>query len=159
MDCDDNNANVYPGNSEILYNSLDDDCNALTLDDDLDMDGFILEDDCDDNDPNINPDAEEVPKNGIDEDCDGSDLISATHLFNNTKLKIYPNPCTSVINIEYKDYKNLRVKIYDSQGKLCLKTNASKIIDTDCLKEGLYLIYIQDANLEQTVIERIIKVD
>ncbi len=68
-DCDDNNPNINPGNSEITYNGIDDDCNPSTLDDDLDQDGFTIHVDCDDNNFAINPNAIEVPYNSIDEDC------------------------------------------------------------------------------------------
>ena len=34
------------------YDGIDNDCNPDTLDDDLDQDGYSLEDDCDDLDPN-----------------------------------------------------------------------------------------------------------
>ncbi len=68
QDCDDANADVYPGNSETPYNGLDDDCDDSTPDDDLDGDGHPLADDCDDNDPTVNPDAVEAC-NGVDDDC------------------------------------------------------------------------------------------
>ncbi len=32
VDCNDNNAQVNPGHAEVLYNGVDDDCNAATLD-------------------------------------------------------------------------------------------------------------------------------
>ena len=74
FDCDDTNPNVNPDQTEMPYNGVDDDCNAATLDDDLDQDGFLQEDDCDDDNPDINPDQTEIPYNGIDEDCNSATL-------------------------------------------------------------------------------------
>ena len=62
---------VNPGLTEVPYNGKDDDCNATTLDDDLDSDGYPIATDCDDNDPGINPSAIEIC-NGIDDNCNGS---------------------------------------------------------------------------------------
>ena len=39
-DCDDNNPNRYPGNTEIC-NEVDEDCDPATLGDDLDGDGYV----------------------------------------------------------------------------------------------------------------------
>jgi len=69
-DCDDNNPNINPGQSETPYNGVDDDCVPATLDDDLDEDGFGIVDDCDDTDPTIYPGAPEVC-DAIDNNCDG----------------------------------------------------------------------------------------
>ena len=94
-DCDDSNANVYPGAIETPDNIIDEDCNGLygyTFYPDKDGDGFgagspVILDldlgeetpvnystndaDCDDNNDAINPLADEIFNNGIDDNCNG----------------------------------------------------------------------------------------
>lgn len=96
-DCDDSNADVYPGATEIPNNLIDEDCNgqiAITFYVDQDEDGFgnpnssnVIEidsydsdapngyswvaGDCNDDNAFINPKADEIPENGIDDNCDG----------------------------------------------------------------------------------------
>ena len=96
-DCNDNNPNIFPGNTEICDN-LDNDCDLLVDEgltfvsyyQDLDGDsygnasvmlssctpplGYVLNStDCQDNAATINPAAFDIPGNGIDEDCSGLD--------------------------------------------------------------------------------------
>ncbi|MEK7392957.1 MAG: putative metal-binding motif-containing protein, partial [Fibrobacterota bacterium] len=73
-DCDDTRAGVNPGATETPYNGLNDDCNPLTKDDDLDGDGYPAATDCNDNNAGINPAATDIPYDGIDQDCSGSDF-------------------------------------------------------------------------------------
>ena len=71
IDCDDNDPDIYPGKIEIPYDGKDNDCNPLTLDDDLDRDGFPIANDCDDSNPDVNPGSNEICGNGVDDNCDG----------------------------------------------------------------------------------------
>lgn len=52
-DCDDFNPGAFPGNDEVPYNGVDDDCDPATRDDDADGDGFPLATDCDDENPDV----------------------------------------------------------------------------------------------------------
>jgi hypothetical protein len=70
VDCNDRDAAVHPGATEITYNGIDDDCDPATPDDDLDGDGFLSSVDCADEDASIHPGADEHC-DGRDEDCDG----------------------------------------------------------------------------------------
>ncbi len=70
-DCDDSNDEIGPQIEEIPYDGTDNDCDENTLDDDIDGDGFGVDEDCDDEDPGAYPGAEESWGNEIDDDCDG----------------------------------------------------------------------------------------
>jgi hypothetical protein len=75
-DCDDEDATVYPGATEVPYDGIDQDCSGEDLTD-VDGDGYDAEvvggNDCDDDDPDINPEAIDIAGDGIDQDCDGED--------------------------------------------------------------------------------------
>jgi hypothetical protein len=77
LDCDDSDANVYPGAIE-LCDRIDQDCDGEDLVD-VDGDGFSPceginqnQIDCDDNNADVYPGAIEVCGNATDEDCSGS---------------------------------------------------------------------------------------
>ena len=71
-DCDDTNANVYPGAAEVC-DGLDNDCDGFLSGSELDNDGdtyAACEGDCDDTNANVNPSAPE-DCNGVDDNCNG----------------------------------------------------------------------------------------
>ncbi|MFT5587764.1 MAG: hypothetical protein ACI9VR_005377, partial [Cognaticolwellia sp.] len=72
-DCDDGDPLVNPGAVELACNGLDDECDARTPDDELDLDGVESAEDCDDSDPDRSPDLLEIWYDGVDQDCDGND--------------------------------------------------------------------------------------
>ncbi|MED5372031.1 MAG: MopE-related protein [Myxococcota bacterium] len=72
QDCDDADASINPGASEVPYDGIDQDCDGADLTD-VDGDGFDGDDDdCDDEDAEVNPDATEIWYDDTDQDCDGS---------------------------------------------------------------------------------------
>ncbi|MEC7241695.1 MAG: putative metal-binding motif-containing protein [Myxococcota bacterium] len=69
VDCNDGDRDINPGEEEIPYDGVDNDCDGETPDDDRDGDSFGIENDCDDTDETIYPNAPEIC-DGIDNNCD-----------------------------------------------------------------------------------------
>ena len=123
---------------------------------DMDGDGYLSQFECDDNNASINPSATEIADNGIDEDCDGADLISSLHELASTKVMIFPNPTSELINIVFDGPLNFKIKLYNAQGKLVHTSTNSKQITLDRFISGTYLLEIIDLNTKQKIVDRIV---
>jgi hypothetical protein len=78
-DCNDQNAAIHPGATEIPNNDVDENCDGIKAMD-ADHDGHLAPpagDDCNDGNAAIHPGATDVPGNGVDENCDGRDASFA----------------------------------------------------------------------------------
>jgi len=143
---------------EIPYNGIDDDCNPSTVDDDLDGDGFGVDEDCNDEDSGINPDAEEIPGNGIDEDCDGIDGSSSVFEVSGESVKVYPNPTQGQVFIE-SGIKNIEITLIDNQGRMIRSWSGVNSIDLSAFNAGSYYLDIKDVKNQDRVIEKIMIID
>lgn len=70
-DCNDYDANVYPGAADQWYDSVDSNCDSAP-DFDQDQDGYPIGIDCLDESATVYPGALDTPYDGIDADCDGT---------------------------------------------------------------------------------------
>jgi hypothetical protein len=71
-DCDDAQADIHSGATEIC-NGVDDDCDEVLLDGEQDEDGdsaLVCAGDCDDTDESVSPSADEICDDETDNDCD-----------------------------------------------------------------------------------------
>ncbi len=74
-DCDDDDPRAVPG-AEESCDGVDNDCDGLVPEDELDADADGLstcDGDCDDGDGGVSPLAEEIAGDGVDQDCNGLD--------------------------------------------------------------------------------------
>lgn len=71
-----------------------------------------------------------------------NNLTLGSESFTNAKVKLYPNPVETILNLELSELEQLNeVKIYNSLGAL-IQTSSESILNVSALESGYYLISI-----------------
>lgn len=77
-------------------------------------------------------------------------FLGSSDLNNDSNFKIYPTPCTGLLNIQIPEHEkgNLQLKIYDFMGKLVYareipNLNPNQQIDLENLANGMYFLEIK----------------
>lgn len=135
-DCDDTNADSYPGDVE-WCDGVDNDCSGAADDGDYDGDGYVVCDDCDDGDASLNPGESEVC-DGADNDCDGlvdNDATDASTFYGDADGDGYGDPTSSMEDctapsgyvLDATDCDDTRDWAYPGGSEVCWEA-----VDADC---------------------------
>lgn len=121
------------------------------------------DDDCNDNNAAINPNATEVANDGMDNDCDGQiDETSAATDTANKAWKLYPNPTSGNLNIEFQYAGKLQVQLTRPDGILLTTvsldfSNGVATMNLSDIPKGVYMLYATDAQGNRRFAEQVIK--
>jgi hypothetical protein len=173
-DCNDGNASVNPGATDIVANGIDEDCDGMFQwyqDSDGDTYGSttVVQSgnstsgagesnnslDCDDTRPAVNPGATEIEGNGLDDDCNPStpDIPLGIEEFEKYGFSYYPNPVSSSLILKTKINID-KVSVYNMLGQEVIKTYPNHIedeIDMTNLQNGVYFVKVLVNNSSKTI--------
>lgn len=86
---------------------------------------------------------------GLSVRCIKDNISYIKDINENKYIQVYPNPTTEIITIQIIDPKNIKLQIFDMNGKCILKEelrNEINYIDVSMLIKGMYLIQIIENN-------------
>jgi len=132
-DCDDFEATIYPGASEIC-DGIDQDCDESIADEEFDGDAdgqTPCSGDCDDEDPSVYDGADEIPGDGVDQNCDGADAGACFEDldgdgYGSAVVVASPLPCPTGSSEDSSDCDDASAAVNPGVSEAC------DGVDTDC---------------------------
>lgn len=76
---------------------------------------------------------------------------SINEKINNIASKVYPNPCSNVLNIETATNAKFMATVYDVTGRQVIAPSHQSSIDVSSLTNGLYMLRLNTEEGQQTV--------
>ena len=87
-----------------------------------------------------------------------NDIINTVDEISQYDLKIYPNPASDILTIEWeKGGKEVNFKVYDLVGRKIedmTATGGRKFLDISRWENGMYIVIINDMELKRVVVTR-----
>lgn len=117
VDCNDADASIFPGATDIPYDGVDQDCSGKDLVD-ADSDGYDDTQDCNDADAQINPGASDAVIDAVDANCSGSDAKLTVVLSNSRSLGFYA-PAYAISGVAVGDTSGKEI-VYASDPNRCV---------------------------------------
>jgi CubicO group peptidase (beta-lactamase class C family) len=71
-------------------------------------------------------------------------IPSSNYSFISDKIKIYPNPAESELNIDFNNQENFQIEIFNSIGNIVLRKENQKNIDVSEWTKGIYFVKITE---------------
>ena len=173
-DCDDTDANEFPGQTWYLDSDGDDYSDGTSqVSCTRPADYFTAAEltatsgDCNDGNTAVNPGVSEIPNNGIDDDCNpATDDTLAVDEFNLESIKIQPNPFNDEISIHLNnsfDIETLEIALFDLNGRVVyrnIQTSNNGLIvinNLEVLQSGLYFIKVSNVINNERIVKHLIK--
>lgn len=103
-----------------------------------------------------NSDALGIPNSRINNNLNSDNSMQKLNNNGNTKVKVFPNPVISTLNIQPESDFEYEIQLYDLNGKLLLQSkNATEISVLD-FPTGIYILEIRNLDSNQKTMERIV---
>lgn len=85
------------------------------------------------------------------------DFIGIEEVIEENNVKLYPNPTSGELKIDYNEHESGTVQVINSMGATVMNKELSNSIDLSKLDQGLYLVVILNENGDTLLTERVIK--